>query len=474
MIRNNRLWWPVCEERQMKDGLWSRLMAPFMVGRYPQKSNDPLRFGCELETILMRRSAPAEASGALEVCTELAKLSGTVPTLDHGHVVAVQHNDWPAVVTMDAGRNVTEFIYKPTTSLHGFETQTRLMMDIAVAVAADLGYAYVGTGVHPLLAVNPETWNPRPRYAALQRYLVQGGHETTRTASTQVTVDARHPAHLLAMLNVGNGLAGPIAALFANSGITTGSIHEDGLASRVRTWQRICREQRRVGIPYGVETTPGKTRRFRGLDEYLRYLFSLNYALHRLPDGMIEVVDQPFMTAVNTYGRTDDELANMIQFMVGSTWFDARWRTYNNHAVEFRVPCRQRQGEDEMACIAFLVGLAENAIEIQDTIIDHKRWGFWRDFRKPCTRFGLKTKHDGVQVKDVLMAVLELVRNGLERRGLGEEDYLEPLYRRLESGITPAEEAFLRWGNGGVDAFIEWAGYRTSKPALRLVEQSRA
>ena len=164
----------------------------------------------------------------------------------------------------------------------------------------------------------------------------------------------------------------------------------------------------------------------------------------------------------------------MIQFMVGSTWFDARWRTYAHHAVEFRVPCRQRQGEDEMACVAFLVGMAENAIEIERVVIDHKNWNFWCGFRKPCARFGLKTKFDGVNVKDVLRAVLELVRNGLERRGLGEEHYLEPLYRRLDCGVTPAQEAFVRWGNGGVEAFIEWAGYRQSSPGLRLVERVRA
>lgn len=473
MIRNP-VGKPVQEESDLKNNLWSRLRAPFMRGTYPQKSGAPLRFGCELETILMRHSAPAEASGALEVCAELTSLHGTTPTIDSGNVVAVRHDDWPAVVTMDAGRNVTEFIYSPVSSLHEFEADTRCMMDIAVAAASRRGYAYVGTGVHPLLTVHQGTWNPRPRYGALQRYLIQGGHETTRTASTQVTVDARDPGHLLAMLNVGNGLAGPIAALFANSGIFAGSIHEAELASRVRTWQRICPEQRRVGIPVGVEFALDKTRRFRDLHEYLWYLFSLNYALHRLPDGMIEVVNQPFMTAIKTYGRTDDELSNMIQFMVGSTWFDARWRVYDHHAVEFRVPCRQRQGDDEMACIAFLVGLAENAVEIEDTILGHRNWNFWRGFRKPCAKFGLKTKFDGVHVKDVLRAALELVRNGLERRGLDEEHYLEPLYRRLDCGITPAEEAFSRWGNGGVEAFIEFAGYRVNRSALHLVEQARA
>ncbi len=460
------------QEGEMND-LWSRLMAPFKEGRYPQRADDPLRFGCELETILMKRSAPAEASGALEVVDELAKHAGTVPTIDSGNIVAARHSDWPAIVTMDAGRNVTELIYPPNTSLHEFAIDTRRMMDIAVAAATRRGYAYVGTGTHPLLTVHEHTWNPRLRYGALQRYLNNGGHETTRTASTQVTVDARHPGHLLAMLNVGNGLAGPTAALFANSGIIAGYIHETELASRVRTWQYICPEQRRVGIPVGVETAPNQTRRFEGLEEYIRYLFSLNYALHRLPDGMIEVVNQPFMTAVNTYGRTDEELMSMITFMLGSTWFDARWRTYENHAVEFRVPCRQRQGEDEMACVAFMVGLAEAACEIQDSILDKRSWSFWRRFRKPCAKFGLKTRIEGVEVKDVLTAVLEFVHEGLTRRGMNEEHYLEPLYRRLASGVTPAEEAFVHWGNGGVDAFIEWTRFHETSPALRIVGQAR-
>ena len=44
--------------------------------------------------------------------------------------------------------------------------------------------------------------------------------------------------------------------------------------------------------------------------------------------------------------------------------------------------------------------------------------------------------------------VLDLCRGGLEERGLGEEAYLEPLYKRTENRTNPAKEMLRRLQNG--------------------------
>ncbi len=43
---------------------------------------------------------------------------------------------------------------------------------------------------------------------------------------------------------------------------------------------------------------------------------------------------------------------------------------------------------------------------------------------------------------------MELCREGLYERGLGEEIYLEPLYKRAENRTSPAKEMLSRLQNG--------------------------
>ena len=49
---------------------------------------------------------------------------------------------------------------------------------------------------------------------------------------------------------------------------------------------------------------------------------------------------------------------------------------------------------------------------------------------------------------DLVIKVLELCREGLCERGLGEEIYLEPLYKRAENRTSPAKKMLSRLQNG--------------------------
>ena len=51
--------------------------------------------------------------------------------------------------------------------------------------------------------------------------------------------------------------------------------------------------------------------------------------------------------------------------------------------------------------------------------------------------------------------LLELARLGLERRGLGEERFLESLAERLESGRCPADDAVDLFQQGGAETLVE-------------------
>jgi hypothetical protein len=50
--------------------------------------------------------------------------------------------------------------------------------------------------------------------------------------------------------------------------------------------------------------------------------------------------------------------------------------------------------------------------------------------------------------------MLQVARRGLEKRGLGEGEYLAPLFDRQHSGRSPADEAGEIFSKGGVSALV--------------------
>ncbi len=69
-------------------------------------------------------------------------------------------------------------------------------------------------------------------------------------------------------------------------------------------------------------------------------------------------------------------------------------------------------------------------------------------------RDGLDGEVEGVALSDMARRMLELAVLGLERRGLGEEVYLQPLQRQLASKQNPAMEASNIFNQDGIEALI--------------------
>ena len=59
--------------------------------------------------------------------------------------------------------------------------------------------------------------------------------------------------------------------------------------------------------------------------------------------------------------------------------------------------------------------------------------------RTQVPKTALKTLFRGERLQPIAQRVLQLSRDGLQRRGHGEEKYLEPLMQIADSGVTLAE-----------------------------------
>lgn len=92
-------------------------------------------------------------------------------------------------------------------------------------------------------------------------------------------------------------------------------------------------------------------------------------------------------------------------------------------------------------------GVLDQAMQLVRDWTDAER----QEQRDTVPRLALRTPFRGGTLAEIAEAVVDLAREGLVRRGLGEEVFLAPLEETLDLGKTPAE----RW----LDKYNgEWAG----------------
>ncbi len=109
--------------------------------------------------------------------------------------------------------------------------------------------------------------------------------------------------------------------------------------------------------------------------------------------------------------------------------------------VEFRSVCCQPVSE-ALASAALHTGLLENLPALTDLLERDTRFyqqGYnVRELRAMCSRRALPDFIGKRELSALLLAVLAIAEDGLRRRGLGEEAFLRPLYRRAETLTSPA------------------------------------
>jgi hypothetical protein len=82
-------------------------------------------------------------------------------------------------------------------------------------------------------------------------------------------------------------------------------------------------------------------------------------------------------------------------------------------------------------------------------------WSQQRKLNAAVTMHGLAAEVPGMSVPAFLRAVLDRANDALKARGMGEEVYLRPLYRRLKEGRNPGQTAALCFKEQGAAAAIQ-------------------
>ena len=199
---------------------------------------------------------------------------------------------------------------------------------------------------------------------------------------------------------------------------------------------------------HGMPIQPAET-----LAHHLEMLCELPHLMHR-KDGVATLSDgRPF----SAHMRDLDGEEAWRAFMVHDhyVWHSARPRSRQG-TIEIRCACQQ-PWDSHMASAALSLGIISAAQELATFIQDKLGSDAWETMRRwhaDVIRSGLAAPEpaDGFT-----LGVLERAKGALRGRGRKEATYLDPLFRRLERGENPAQQARALLAADGLDAVIERA-----------------
>ncbi len=84
----------------------------------------------------------------------------------------------------------------------------------------------------------------------------------------------------------------------------------------------------------------------------------------------------------------------------------------------------------------------------------------WQDLRSESIKKAFCVYIDGKPIISLLRELLDIAKEGLKKRNLCEELFLEPLYRRLESQASPGDTGIEVFRNGGIKLFLDFYSFK--------------
>jgi len=348
--------------------------------------------------------------------------------------------DFPdAAYEVEMGRATVEVVLPPKEDLFALEAASQAALMRLVRVARSRGMVLLGYGIQPRTPGGPGLMTPKRRYFALSRAVGWPWMYFTSTASDQIQVDITRD-ELVEAVNVLNLLSAPIIALTANSPVYAG---RRGKFLSGREGLLATLGEGRHGM------TP---RRFARLEQFVAFVCA--QTCYVLPEGgRFPRFGRPFTSYLDARGpRITETLWQAFLWHEHYVWNSARPRIHYG-TIEVRPACQQPPDEP-MAAVSLCLGLVEALPEalgfLQERLFDNL-WPTLRAYRRAAVRDALRAEEP---VPGLLAGLVALAEKGLRSRGRGEERFLDPVYRRLDARLVPADRAVRLFQRGGVPAIV--------------------
>ncbi len=397
-------------------------IADEFISAFPPTLTGPRTIGREAEHPLVDG-----AGGAVDVSELLPRLAAPgdlTPHYDPAYrqlMVGLSGTDYS--YALEVGRGTIEINTRPCADLFQVEQCYQAALVRVVEAAAERGWYLLGYGIQPLSIPSPSILTPKQRYEALVERMGDEWYWYGVTASDQAQIDVARP-ELLTQLNTGLLMAPVIIALCANSPVVGGRLL-GYLSAREGHMCSTTPFDQRHGMPISA---------YDSIEEFIRRLARLDSLLRR--DGPLLLPD---------WQRFDEKLrdgqANFDDFLLHDhyIWHSARLRTAYA-TIELRPACQQ-PADESMAVAALCLGLTEAAEDIHAFVVERLGVNYWlrmRAWHRHVIIAGLNTPQPEL---DFLAEIVEMAEAAVAARGMGEEQFFAPLWRRLERKENPAQIA---------------------------------
>jgi|GEM_PF-1595843 len=384
-------------------------------------------------------------------------------------------------IMTDVGNSVIEIALAPQDNLHKTQESLSEIIGLLITYLNTQDCKMLGYGIQPLTPPSRKLLMPKERYIFYEKFS-SSNHIISKSEGTDshlLTIMASNQCHVsigekdaITAINVLNALSGLQIIFNANSPIWRGKIDKTYKASREAFWEHCYSDRRnQVGIPP----------KFQTINDYLLYLLEFKPMLIQR-EKLLQVLDKStfkdFMfDQTPALGQTLEGEKHHIQSEIEDIhhlnafcYFNARLAPKFG-TIESRMCCQQPP-EASLAPTALTLGLVSN-LEQANKLVKAYSWKTWKKLRTEALEHTFNTSIEGENILPLLNEFLEVAKNGLQKRELGEEVFLEPYYKRLDLQKSPADEAIEIFEKQGITGILNHFSFKNSpvhtKPTLDTI-----
>ena len=424
------------------------------------------RVGAELKFPLVNPDGSAASFETICSLWGYLQKHGWQPVKDliTGNIVGAkkpgEHNE--TVATCETGFCKPEFSLAHVANLFDLENSISELRKELHQFSEDHQAFFLGYGIQPLTPPSRRLLMKKARTSVWERIFasnrllpLEDGDDVnifTITAASHVHVSVSLEEAIPAV-NLLNGFAGAQIALTANSNIWQLRIDPQFKCVAEKLWDWWMPDTGRVGMPQ---------RSFRELEDYIHTVSSFRPVYVKRDGKPIllsryrtfkEYYCSPQAIGFDMDGKEIPLAPEKEDVALHNTfyWYNARISRY--YTVENRV--NDQQPPQELICVAALtLGLISALSEGLEELSTYD-WESLRATRETACRQAMSGNVDNISLALLAEKMIDLAQLGLCRRGLGEEEFLRPLKRRLRQRKCPADEAAQLFESGGIEALLK-------------------
>jgi gamma-glutamylcysteine synthetase len=424
------------------------------------------RIGAELKFPLVREDGSAVSRETIDALWVYLQEHGWKPVVDGmtNTVVGARRpsecND--TIASCETGYCKTEFSLAHVADLHQLERDIDELKTLLRPFAEKQQARFLGYGIHPVAQPGKHLLMKKSRSGVWDRLFGANNHIAPEDGDDVhlFTINAASHTHIsvapeeaVRAVNVLNGFVGAQILLSAHSSIWQGAVDPRYRCVAEKFWDWWMSDSRRIGVPEAP---------FRDMRHYIDTVTSFKPVfimragkplLLRSYESFADYVNDPRAVGLDSADTVVPVVPEPADFDLHCTcyWYNARLSRY--FTVENRLNDQQPPSE-LMTVPALTLGLVSALDEAWEEL-SARDWNELRQSRQAACE---KVPHSA-QEEQLLHAcaasMLRIAQLGLQRRGSGEERFLEPLFERMKSGRCPAQAAELVFEQRGIPGLLD-------------------